>query len=559
MKTLVECLLEYDTTLLRAIAERWGVEPSTSRQQDMALEIAQALLNPDLVSETLTWLNDDERRAMDVLLANGGRMRAHRFTLEFGEVRRFGPGSLARHAPWRSPISPAEGLWYRALIARSFADDSGTVVEFFFIPSDLLPLVPASREMRRPFEIPGAEDPGRVEAGDLAAIDDMCSLLALAREGALRARDGRLVPETLDRLQAQLLRGGEERLAFLEHLARSAGFLRAEGRRLVLNREPVQDWLGRSRPQQLGALQSAWLDDPDWNDLCHVPGLRCEDTGWRSDPLRIRRAILDLLRHARLDAWLLIPGLVEAVRKQFPDYARPDGDFESWYIRDARSGEYLTGFEHWDRIEGALLVYLLGGPLHWLGGVTLGYQEGWEKPSMFRITPWGATWLGLTDAFPEGLAPQPARVTPDGTVILARELPLSDRFQLARIAEWRRSGPEYVYAITPSSLGHALSAGIRVQQIERFLQRISKDRVPAAAIALIRSWAERYGNVRLRRVAIVETRSAQGMNELLKHERIRGYLRQRLSPTSALIRESDWPFLIQELYRAGYLPEIIER
>jgi hypothetical protein len=218
----------------------------------------------------------------------------------------------------------------------------------------------------------------------------------------------------------------------------------------------------------------------------------------------------------------------------------------------------LTGFEHWDQVEGALLVYFISGPLHWLGIVSLGYKEGWEKPSAFRITPWGAAFLHLPHAPLQDLPLQPALVAPDGTVTLSREMPLSDRFQLERIADWRASGSEYVYAITPASLGRALSAGIKVEQIERFLQRISVDSVPAAATIRLKSWADRYGQVRLRRVAILETRTLQAMSELRAHERIRGYLRQALSPTMALVRESDWALLTQELYRAGYLPEIIE-
>ncbi|MBN1135997.1 MAG: helicase-associated domain-containing protein, partial [Anaerolineae bacterium] len=226
-------------------------------------------------------------------------------------------------------------------------------------------------------------------------------------------------------------------------------------------------------------------------------------------------------------------------------------------IRDARSGEYLTGFEHWDRVEGALLVYLLSGPLHWLGVVSCGYKEGWEKPSSFFISPWGAAFLDLAGAPPDDLPPHPASISPDGVVTLPRETPLNDRFQLARIAEWRSSGAEYVYALTPMALGRVLSMGIEVDRIERFLLRISDGNVPAAALVRLRSWAERYGLVRLRRVAILETRTPQLMAELRVHERIRGYLRQPVSPTMVLVRESDWGLLIQELHRAGYLPEIL--
>jgi hypothetical protein len=77
-------------------------------------------------------------------------------------------------------------------------------------------------------------------------------------------------------------------------------------------------------------------------------------------------------------------------------------------------------------------------------------------------------------------------------------------------------------------------------------------------LARLRGWAARYGQVSVRTVLILETRSAQVMSQLRHHERIRGYLRRALSPTLALVRESDWPRLTEELYRAGYLPEITQ-
>ena len=58
-----------------------------------------------------------------------------------------------------------------------------------------------------------------------------------------------------------------------------------------------------------------------------------------------------------------------AVKAADPDFQRPDGDYGSWYIRDAAGDAYLSGFESWDRVEGVLIADLLAGPLHWLGVV----------------------------------------------------------------------------------------------------------------------------------------------------------------------------------------------
>ena len=559
MRTTLDCLSDYDTVLLRAIAERRGVELRTAHQPEMAAEIAAALLAPESVAEALQWLSSVEREALDLLMANGGRMRMHRFEQHAGPIRRFGPGSLAREAPWRSPVSAAEGLWYRGMIGRGFAEEAGTTVEFAFVPTDLRPLLPPPQVRQAPFAVPQAEQPHTVAHGDARAIDDLCMLLSLAYAGALGQSGGQLAPDAVERAAPRLTDPDPKRTRFLYHLALSAGLLRAQGRAVHLDREPARNWLRQPRSQQLRVLQECWRGDPTWNDLWHVPSIRCEETGWHNDPVAGRAALLELVARCPGATWLSIAGFIEAVRAQAVDYLRPNGDFESWYIRDARSGEFLTGLESWDQVEGALLAWILAGPLHWLGAVSLGYREGWEKATAFRITPWGAVFLGQPHPPLDEPLPQAARVAPDATVTLPRTASLSGRFQLGRIAEWQASGDEYVYLITPTSLGQALSAGIEVARIERFLARISEGGVPAAALARLRAWASRYGDVRMHRVAVLETRSAQVMAELRAHDRIQAYLRQALSPTMAVVREADWEALIQELHRAGYLPEIAER
>jgi len=558
VKTLQECLADHDTTLLRAIAERWGIDYSTNQQPEMIQELVAAMLQPEAIHETLEWLTGEERTILDTLVINGGRMRIHRFEQQAGQIRRFGPGSLAREAPWRSPASAAEGLWYRGLIARGFAEEADTVVEFAFVPSDLRPLLPPPQIVQDPFEVPSAPDPHSMRLGTPAAIDDVCTILSLAYSGTLSRHDGQLSETAMTTLQAQALDPDPARLAFLFDLARSASLLRVQGRMVQMAREQARGWLQEERARQLRVLQEAWRGNVDWNDLWHVPSIRCEPTGWHNDPVAGRAAVLDLVRRCPPDTWLSIPGFVEAVKDQAADYLRPDGDFESWYIRDSRSNEFVMGFEHWERVEGALLTYCLTGPLYWLGIVSLGYPEGWEKPAAFRITVWGAAFLGLPFASLQDLPPQPASITPTAAITIDREASLYDRFQLARIAEWQQSDPAYVYAITPVSLEQALGSGVQLEQMERFLNRISQDTVPEQALERIRSWTSRYGIVRLRRAVLLEARSPQTMSELRRHGRIKGYLRQSLSPTMSLVRASDWDALRNELHRAGYLPEIIE-
>ncbi len=558
MKTLHECLNEYDPALLRAIAQRRGIELTASGTPEMAAELGGALRDPASLDEAVRWLSDDERRALDTLILNGGRLPMLRFTRQFGEIRRFGPASLAREAPWLAPLGAAEGLWYQGLIGRSFKEQDGVSTEFAFIPSDLLPLLPPPQTEQSPFDVPETERPQRIALGETTLIDDMCMLLALVQTDEARVQGGQLLPEIAATLLKQFLDDNPARLEFLFHLAQAVGLISLEGRQARLHREPVRDWLKGTRSKQLHRLQLAWRDDPGWNDLWRVPAIVCEETGWRNDPFVARQAVLGLLKRCRSDAWLSIPGFVEAVKRQLPDYLRPDGDFDSWYIRDRRTNQYLTGLEHWDKIEGALLAYLFEGPLHWLGIVSLGYREGWQKPTAVRLTAWGTAFLGLTEPSDEQLPEQPAQISPEGRITLPREASLYDRFQLARISEWRASRPDYVFEITSEALRRAFGENIQVDMVENFMSRIGQGQLPAATVARIRALASRYGQVRLRRAAVLETRTPKTMLDLSAHERIRPYLRQQISPTAVLVRPSDWYLLIQALEQAGYLPEIVE-
>ena len=64
--------------------------------------------------------------------------------------------------------------------------------------------------------------------------------------------------------------------------------------------------------------------------------------------------------------------------------------------------------------------------------------------------------------------------------------------------------------------------------------------------------------MRLRSVVVLETQNPQVMHELRADARIRAFLRHAISPTMAVVRRADWKTLIQELHRAGYLPEIVD-
>ena len=574
MKNLRQCLIDCDMAMLRAIAQRRGIELTSNRQREVVEQLAEELVQPESIADILERLKPREREALESLVSEGGRNKFHLFVRQYGEIRAFGPGSLERERPWENPISAAERLWYSGLIHRAFDEVEGQTSEFIFVPQDLLPLLPGIEEESPAFVVETVSTPSTTRQGDLALAQDTCAFLShLQNEDVKPLKDGGLARRDIESISKRLLVGedeeGTERLAFLHHLCQRLGLVHTSKGFLKPNPPEAKRWLKAPRAEQLLALQETWRDDSDWNELWRVKSLRSEPTGWRNDPLLARKKILEHLAKCPPEQWLSLASFTNAIKGSDPDFQRPDGDYTSWYIRQVATGQYLMGFEHWDQVEGALIVHLVTKLFHWLGGTSLGYDDERNVRS-FLITPWGTAFMGLPGEMPAEATPSlrqapgtasqgrsaqdtaPMIVQPDFTIIAPAGGSLYDRFQLERVAAWQSSGDSYVYRITRDSLARGLRQGIKIEMILAFLKRVSGGKVPKNVVSALRNWGKRRGQIRLRRVLLLEVESEPIMEELSTSPQTRAYLREIISPKIAIVAQEDWPKLLNELRRLGY-------
>jgi hypothetical protein len=563
MKNLRQCLMDCDMAMLRAIAQKLGIELTSNRQREVVEQLAEELVQPESVADVLERLKPEERKALESLVAEGGRRKFHLFVRQYGEIRAFGPGRLERERPWENPVSTAEGLWYSGLVYRAFDEvggkpRQGQTSEFIFVPRDLLPLLPKVEKEPLAFVVETAPTPSVIREGDLTLMQDTCAFLSyLQNEDVKPLQDGNLPRRHIEGIIERFLvkEDEAERLAFLHHLCQrlelvhiSAGFLKP-------NPPEAKRWLKAPRVEQLRALREAWRDDPDWNELWRVKSLRCEPTGWRNDPLLARNKILEYLARCPPEQCLSLASFTEAIKESDPDFQRPDGDYTSWYIRQVATGQYLMGFEHWEQVEGALIVHLIANPLHWLGATSLGYDaEG--TLCAFLITLWGAAFLGLPGQVPAEAALLPMVVQPDFTIIAPASGSLYDRFQLERVAAWQSSGDSYVYRMTRDSLARGLRQGIKIGMVLAFLKRASGGKVPRNAGSALRSWDKRRGQIRLRKALLLQVESELTLEELSTAPQTRAYLREIISPKVVIVAQKDWPKLLDELRKLGYVPKV---
>src|SRR5512143_2000688 len=119
MPSLNQALQNHDLAFLRIVGGLWGVELRAREPDGAVSELAASLLEPELAAEVITSINPPAHSAL-AALASKGRIPWAAFVRQFGEVRDMGAGRRDREKPFLNPASPAEVLFYRALLFRAF-------------------------------------------------------------------------------------------------------------------------------------------------------------------------------------------------------------------------------------------------------------------------------------------------------------------------------------------------------------------------------------------------------------------------------------------------------
>jgi len=553
--TLGQCLIDTGLARLRIIARMWALEVTATRQVETAMELARALADPSHAARVWEGLRGEERSALAALLNAGGFMPAAAFSRRFGQIRPIGPGRLEREEPWRNPISPAECLWYRGLIYEGFARADQESYSAYFIPGELQSALPVKAEAA-PVDLGLASvpvPPHHAYVGDLL-LDDLTTLLAFIHNEYVRASSESGAWPDLPRAElSRYLRDRDAaRLELCLHLVRHLGWTKMnEAGRLRLVAEPVMAWLQQPEEESRDQLVSAWLQSEDWNELWCLTHLEPDAVGtWRSNPELARSAMLRHLATLSSDEWVRVDDFVAAVKAIDPDFLRPAGKYDEWYVRDTESGAYLSGFESWDHVEGAVLRAILQGPASWLGLVESGKATANGPVGVFR--PLSTSIIGATRAPKRG---ERTIVRPDLTILIPSHLRF-DRFQLARVADLVSAGDIYIYRITPASLRRSGQQHIGLDRLLGFLQSLSEARLPQPVLAGLKQWYQNGTQVWLERKVLLRVANEEAMQRILALPRVSRYVGRALSSTAAVVAEKDWSDLITSLAESGFLVDL---
>jgi hypothetical protein len=552
MTDFLQSLQGRDLSYLRIVAGFWDISIDNLDARSVLHHLSEAVKDPVLVQEMVDALPSEARAALDTLISNTGRLPWPVFTRNYGEVREMGPGRRDRERPYRNATVPAEMLWYRALVARAFFDTPDGPQEFAYIPEDLLGCLPGPiHQAASPLgRAASPVERGQTIMADDAILNHCCTFIAALR---LDLPDTELISQGVRTgfVEAPLT------LQALRVLLDAAQLLDGGGNPAP---EPVRAFLEMPRANALVTLARAWLHSPLFNELRLLPG-KVFEGDWQNDALRARQEILDFVSTVPRAAWWSLSAFVMDVRARHADFQRPAGDYDSWYIRDEISGEFLRGYSHWDAVDGALIRYMICGPMYWLGLVDLAtplpkqdIPDSTLPVTAFRLSGWFDDLLG--GELPQGLPAedQLVQVGSDARLRVPSLAPRAVRYQLARFGVWETpKNGVYIYRLTPASLSRARQQGLQLGHLIGLLRRYAQSIPPNLGKALER-WNEFGTEARIQNVVVLRL-SSPDLLQTLRSSRATRFLGEPLGPAAVIIKPGAWSKVIEVLSELGYLCE----
>jgi hypothetical protein len=539
---LTQSLQKFDIRHLNIIAEFWGLELE-SQDADSALEeLCASLLDLESVSETLDILQAPAKTALNELVQANGKIEWAVFSRKHGEIREMGAGKRDREKPHLTPTSTSEILFYRGFIAKAFFETDKGLQEFVYIPDDLLEVIQEVGMQNENVSLSKNEPLGRpatpveksfeILANDFI-LDDATTYLAALRinmeSNGSRAYKG--MPLEMQR-----------QASALQNLLETAKLIQNK----KLQTETTKTFLEANRTDALNILYQAWIKSDSFDELRLLPNLICEGE-WKNQPQITREFLMNLINDIPQNKWWSINSFIKSIKEKFPDFQRPAGDYDSWFIKRESDGQYLRGFAYWDSVDGALIKYLIQ-TLHWLGKVDLASVEEGKEVTAFRVTQLQDTSNKLQGKI---------IVASNGKISVSRYFSRAVRYQVARFCEWdgldtpsatnvsinsthRASGYStigdgYKYFVNAKSLKRANEQGLKAEQLLNLLVKYTNGNVPPALLKALKRWEANGVEAKVESLLVLRVTNPQVMEEARKSKAGK-FFGELLSPTAVVIK-----------------------
>ncbi len=497
MPDITQTLQDADLGFLKFVASSWEIHDLPDDPESIVAALQIKVADAETVQQLAAALPPEALSAVRALIQKRGRVSSTIFERTYGEIRTMGVGRREREHPELNPVSVAEILWYRGWIGRAFLGGGGRPEDTIYLPDEIYAALTDLEEEEQTstpaFSTQMQES--RIWFYRDGVLEQACTVLAALRSG-----------ETVEDLPPR--RGAVPTPVLVAWLR----CLKCLDDQNHIQPEAIRRFLESLRPQALYILIQAWRGSMEFNELRMLRGLEFEGT-WTNDPADTREHIIDLINTLAGDEWMDLAEFVESVKQKDPDFQRSGGDYDSWFIRESRSGEYLQGFESWDRVEGALLRFYITGLLYWLGLVEL------TRPTpgivRFRLSPWWPAINGDMEIIEAKDNSTPLQINRAGEILAPPRFNLATRYQIARFAQpVDYQGKGYLYRISASGLATSQEQGLTPSMLERMLHKYSRGAIPPNVRNALHTWEQTGSQVRISEMTLLRVNDPQVLKRL---------------------------------------------
>jgi len=539
MPTLFETISEYDEDILLMIAENWGIDLDIDQKKDIARQINDLILTQGHAYEFINLLPQKAKSALINVANAEGRLEWDFFIKKFGEFRELGAVKRAKQMPHKNPATITELLFYSGLIGRGFFETRQGLREFSFIPDEFFEILRPEEKSQNIKELASksGEDISKLKDYRDSILDHACTLLSLIRTDSPTSN--------------LVFSNPGVDVDFLKLLLVDCHLLKNDQE---IDTERTKSFLEASRADSFSFLVNAWQESDLVNELNLLPDVISEG-GWKNHPHFSRSYILDLINQMPNDKWFSVLDIIDWVHLTNPFFLRTEGEFDSWLVKQIKTGKFLRGLENWAFIEGAYLESMLTGPLVWMRILRLGQTT--DNRSYIQKSEWADDLIAGKQITYQSQIKSQLKLDKSGRMLLNRLFPLHARYQIARFSEFiNQKGDLYVYQITASSLQNAFTNGLKARQIKLVLNKYASKPIPLNILQALERWAHNGVEVHIKQPVVLFVNSEDIIIELSKtaHKR---FLIERLNSTSVIIMRQGIPYIRAWLLDQGYFLDVI--
>ena len=496
----------------RVVGRKIGL-PSRFSVRKLKDQIAERVLDIAWLKDAVARLSPQERSALITLtfLSGSAGVPLHRFEQKLRQLSR-GPSSAAEDV---RRVLHESGL---ILLV-----STGNFQLAYLIPEDLQSLLLQifSDEICAALISPEAA-PKIVRSDGFALIQDIFTFLSTAEREGIRLTQRHTVHKhdqkrlfnafevTDDTTKIYDLinppDGNTDRLYFIQRFCQHQQLVDLDESNSLRCSPNGNEWILKPDAEKLSTVYAYWLDYDEF----------------RSEPVRIALALLQLLAEKR---WVKVSSILEQVKR----FSMEESWGQTLYSHLERAFiNYLTymGCLNFAALKDDAVIQLTEIGERFLSGQSI---ENYERESSFVIQP-------------------------NYEILASSNLTPEIRWKLNLVAEIHQASRVITYKLSPQSIYNSLRSDMSIGDILEFLETYSKTDVPQNVKLSIEEWGARYGQIYFMDVMLLRCKSERLAQELKSTKRFSKYILGEISPTDLVISRAKFNELKRLLEKDNFMP-----